>query len=76
MAALVNFMASTAGRAARVVAGIILILVGLLVIGETAGLIVAIIGLVPIAAGVFDFCLLAPLFGLPFAGPKIRGKSA
>jgi hypothetical protein len=35
-------------------------------------LIVAIVGLVPLAAGVFDFCVFAPLFGNPMSGPKIR----
>jgi hypothetical protein len=30
------------------------------------------IGLVPLAAGIFDFCVLAPLFGAPFKGPEIR----
>jgi hypothetical protein len=36
------------------------------------GIIVAVIGVVMIAAGVFDFCLFAPLFGNPFSGKKIR----
>jgi hypothetical protein len=31
-----------------------------------------VIGLVPLAAGVFDRCVFAPLFGLPFAGPRLR----
>ncbi|MGC8781828.1 MAG: YgaP family membrane protein [Anaerolineae bacterium] len=69
----VKFMASTTGRAVRIVAGILLILIGLLLIKGTAGIIVAIIGLLPLAAGVFDFCVFAPLFGAPMSGPKIRG---
>ena len=32
----------------------------------------AVIGLVPLAAGVFDWCFFAPLFRLPFAGPRLR----
>jgi hypothetical protein len=27
---------------------------------------------VPLLAGLFDFCVFAPLFGAPLSGPKIR----
>jgi hypothetical protein len=70
----IAFMASTNGRIVRVVAGAALVLLGWLVIGGTAGIIVAIVGLVPLAAGLFDFCVFAPLFGLPLSGPAIRGR--
>ena len=68
----IKFMASTAGRVTRVVAGLVLVLWGLLGIGGTAGIVVAIIGLVPLLAGLFDFCVFAPLFGAPLSGPQIR----
>ena len=68
----VNFMASTTGRIVRIVAGLALIGWGLLGLGGTSGLIVAIVGLVPLAAGLFDFCVFAPLFGNPLSGRKIR----
>jgi hypothetical protein len=68
----VTFMASFTGRISRIVAGIVLILVGLLAIGGTGGIIVAVIGAVPLLAGLFDFCLFAPLFGAPLSGAKIR----
>jgi hypothetical protein len=70
-----RFMASTAGRITRVVAGLALIAVGLLLIGGTAGIIVAVVGAVPFLAGLFDFCVFAPLFGGPLSGPKIRQGS-
>jgi hypothetical protein len=38
----------------------------------TVGWILVIVGLVPLAAGVFDWCVFAPLFGLPFVGPSLR----
>ncbi len=68
----VRFMASTAGRVTRIVAGIVLVLWGLLGIGGAAGIVVGIIGLVPFLAGAFDFCVFAPLFGAPLSGPQIR----
>ncbi len=68
----VSFMASTAGRIVRVVVGIALIAWGLMGLGGTAGIIVAIVGALPLVAGLFDFCVFAPLFGAPLSGPKIR----
>lgn len=70
----VTFMASTAGRITRVVAGVVLVAVGLLAMQGIGGIIVAVIGLVPLLAGLFDFCVFAPLFGAPLSGPKIRSE--
>ena len=67
-----GFLASTAGRITRIVAGLILIYLGLWPVGGTWGYVLAIVGLVPLAAGLFDFCVFAPLFGLPFVGTKLR----
>ncbi len=72
MDGLIRFLASTNGRIVRAVVGIVLIILGWQVVGDTAGWILVIIGLIPLAAGVFDFCLLAPLFGKPFRGEDIR----
>jgi hypothetical protein len=68
----VKFMASTTGRIIRIVAGIALITWGLMGIGGATGVIVAVIGALPLLAGLFDFCVFAPLFGAPLSGPKIR----
>jgi hypothetical protein len=65
-------MAGSSGRIARIVAGIVLVLVGLLALGGAVGIIVAVIGLVPLLAGLFDFCVFAPLGGLPFVGKALR----
>jgi hypothetical protein len=65
-------MASTAGRVTRIVAGIALILWGLVGLTGTAGIVVAVVGALPLVAGLFDFCVFAPLFGAPLSGPKIR----
>ena len=67
-----RFMTSLAGRLLRIVAGIALIVIGLAVIHGTGGIILAVIGLVPLVAGVFNFCVFAPLFGGPFLGKDVH----
>jgi hypothetical protein len=71
---LVDFLASSTGRWVRIAAGVVLVAVGLLAVGGTAGAIVAVIGLVPLLAGMFDVCLIAPLFGAPLSGQRIRAR--
>ncbi len=70
----VNFMRSNAGRLLRAVAGIALILIGLLAVGGTGGVILAIVGLVPLAAGIFNFCLFGPLFGVDLWGRSAEDR--
>jgi hypothetical protein len=72
MRAVFRFLASSTGRVVRAVAGLALIVVGLAVVGGAIGWILAVVGLVPLLAGIFDRCVFAPLFGLPFAGPRLR----
>ena len=66
-----RFMASTAGRLIRIVAGIALVVVGLFVMGNTLGIILAVVGLVPLLAGIANVCVFAPLFGGPFLAKDI-----
>ena len=68
----IKFMASSAGRITRVAAGIALVLWGLMGLDGGTGILVIVIGLVPLLAGLFDFCVFAPLFGAPLSGPRIR----
>lgn len=70
----VKFMASTTGRIVRIVTGIALVVWGLVGLGGTAGIVVAVIGAVPLVAGMFDFCVFAPLFGNTLSGTKIRSE--
>ncbi len=72
----IKFMGSQAGRIARIVAGAALIAAGLLAVGDTGGYVLAAVGVLPLAAGLFDFCLFAPLFGLPFGGKSLRSRTA
>jgi hypothetical protein len=61
---IVRMMNSTAGRSARVLAGVGLIAAGAAVGGGT-GLVLALVGLVPLAAGAIGACLAAPLLHAP-----------
>jgi len=72
----VSFMRSAAGRGLRTVAGIALIAVGLAIggTGGTGGVIIAVVGVVPLAAGVFNFCLAGPLFEVDLMGRKAAGS--
>jgi hypothetical protein len=66
-------MATTSGRALRIVVGIALILIGLLAIEGAAGIVVAVIGLLPLVTGAANVCLLAPLLGAELQGGR-RGR--
>ncbi len=63
---LVRLMQTSAGRAARVALGVVLIAVGLVLGG--GWLVLAVAGSVPIIAGSVGLCLLAPLFRAPIRG--------
>lgn len=68
----VSFMSSTAGRATRVVAGLALVIVGIVAGGGWLALVA--LGAVFVAVGVFDVCLLAPVFKQPLSGKAVRAK--
>ena len=72
MTGLFRFLGSSAGRVTRIIAGVVLIVVGPVTVQGAAGAILAVVGLAPLAAGVFDFCIFAPLAGLPFSGEGLR----
>ncbi len=70
MGSFVSFIQSLAGRLLRIVAGIALIAIGLLVITNVWGIVVAVIGAVPLIAGLVGACLFAPLFGYTLRGQR------
>jgi hypothetical protein len=72
MKTLFGFLASAAGRITRIIAGLILIAIGLMSVGGTWGYVLAVVGLVPLLAGLFDFCVFAPLANYPFQGARLR----
>jgi hypothetical protein len=67
-----SFLASMAGRVTRIVAGIALIAWGYFGLSGNTSIIVIVIGLIPLLAGIFDVCVFAPLFRLPFGGAALR----
>jgi Protein of unknown function (DUF2892) len=74
MKALLVLLASPTGRLTRVAAGVVLVVLGIALGG--AWWILAAIGLVPLLAGAFDVCLLAPLFRQPLHGAEFRHNAA
>lgn len=63
-----RFMSSGAGRSLRVVAGVALLAWGWSIHQTTTGMVVMLVGLVPLLAGVFNVCVIAPIIGAPFSG--------
>ena len=59
---LINLMQSIADRAVRTILGLALIYVGLAVVGGTAGISIAAIGVLPIVMGAWGPCLLGFVF--------------
>ncbi len=65
MNTIIHFMQTYAGRALRVVLGLALIYAGVVVLGGTLGAILAIVGILPIAMGLWGPCLLGFIFKQP-----------
>ena len=61
------WFAGTAGRLARIAIGAALIIAGVL-IGGVGGVIVALIGLVPVGLGMSNRCLISRAIGAPWKG--------
>ncbi|GEM_PF-3726119 len=60
---MLEFLLSSTWRIARIVIGIVLIVVGLLVVKGTAGIVLAVIGAVLLVLGLLNVCILAKLLG-------------
>ncbi len=67
-----RFMATGIGRSIRIAAVSALIAFGLLRVRGGRGALLALVGLVPLLAGTFDVCVLAPLLRVPFKGSAVR----
>jgi hypothetical protein len=63
--AFAEFMSTPLGRVLRVAFGALLIYVGLNVVQGVGGTVIALLGIVPIAAGLLNLCIIGPLLGAP-----------
>ena len=70
-----RFVSSPAGRLVRRVVGLGLITGGSAQRGSSTGLVLMVAGLVPLAAGAFDWCLISALLGGPISGARIRERT-
>jgi len=70
-----KFINSRAGRIFRLAAGIGFLVVGFLYRDYTLGVVSMVWSIVPLSAGIFDFCYISALLGGPLSGAKIRSKN-
>lgn len=70
--AFARFINSTPGRALRVVAGAAMIGWGAMNVQEAAGIVVMVVGCIPLYAGAMDRCLVSALLGGPISGSRVR----
>jgi hypothetical protein len=63
--AFADFMSTPLGRVLRVVFGGVLIYVGLNVVQGVGGTVIALLGIVPIATGLLNLCIIGKLLGGP-----------
>ncbi|MCA9327535.1 DUF2892 domain-containing protein [Candidatus Saccharibacteria bacterium] len=68
----INYMATEQGRSLRTTVGAVLVMLAVAGLHGSAGVLVVPIGVVFMLVGVFDVCLLAPLFGKPLRGKDLR----
>jgi hypothetical protein len=77
--AFASFLSSATGRVLRILVGLGLIGGGVFLSVTastmTVGIILAVVGLLPLVAGLVDVCVFAPLFGAPFSGAKVRAHA-
>jgi Inner membrane protein YgaP-like, transmembrane domain len=61
------WMAGPIGRVARIAIGAVLVIIGV-AMGGTGGVIVGLIGLVPVGLGVSNRCIISKAIGAPWKG--------
>ena len=71
-----DWLLSVQGRIARIVAGSLLIIIGLGLIGGVLGVLLMIIGAIPIASAAYGTLLIGPLFGRDIRGRRPEDQPA
>lgn len=69
-----KFINSPLGRGIRVVAGLGLIGWGYTLGAGPAGIVLVVVGLIPLGAGIFNLCLISALLGGPLSGARAAGS--
>lgn len=72
--AFAKFMAGPIGRGVRILAGVIVIALGLFAVQAPLSYVLLALGVVFVAVGVFNVCLIAPIIGAPFSGKTTLAK--
>ena len=67
-----RFINSAAGRIVRVVVGLCLVAWGFALREHASGILLMMLGVVPLLAGVFDLCILSAFLGGPVTGDEVR----
>lgn len=70
-----KFMSTLWGRLLRIIGGIALMLIGWFYFQNPLGYLMMTVGVLPVSAGIFDVCILAPIFDAPFTGEEIRDET-
>ncbi|HVP59972.1 MAG TPA: DUF2892 domain-containing protein [Myxococcaceae bacterium] len=70
--AFAEWMATPLGRGLRVLVGALLIYIGLAVVRGVGGTVLAAFGVIPIATGLLNVCVIGPLLGAPMKGGTPR----
>lgn len=66
-----RFINSPAGRITRIVAGLGLVAWGYAQHAGRGGIVLIVVGLIPLAAGLFNLCLISALLGGPIRGSEV-----
>ena len=70
-----QFINTLAGRIIRLIAGVVLIVWGYTQLDQTLGIVLIVVGLIPLLAGALDLCLISALLGGPLSGKKVRASN-
>lgn len=70
-----RFINTLAGRIIRLIAGAVLIVWGYTQLDQTLGIVLIVVGLIPLLAGALDLCLISALLGGPLSGKKVRASN-
>jgi hypothetical protein len=70
-----RFINTLAGRIIRLIAGAALIVWGYTQLDQTLGIVLIVVGLIPLIAGALDLCVISALLGGPLSGKKVRASN-